>query len=157
MEAKELVFTGRTAAEARARMHEALGSDPDRIELVRSRQLRKGGFLGLGGTMGARHWYPDLDLHGDPRLDLSLHCPQDRMDLDFVEKLDPALDREEDPAAPASLAIHAIRRKEACFTESDKGYSIADPVECMLDLHELRLETQADSLYRFLESAKEQR
>ncbi len=51
MEAKDLVFTGHTAAEARARMHEVLGSDPDRIELVRSRQLRKGGFLGLGGTM----------------------------------------------------------------------------------------------------------
>lgn len=113
--------------------------------------------LGLGGTLGARHWYPDLDLHGDPRLDLSMHCPQDRMDLDFVEKLDPALDREEDPTAPASLAIHAIRRKEAYFTESGEGLPVADPVECMLDLHELRLETQADSLYRFIESTKEQR
>jgi flagellar biosynthesis protein FlhF len=32
-------------------MHEALGNDPDRIELVRSRQLRQGGFFGLGGTV----------------------------------------------------------------------------------------------------------
>jgi len=51
MEAKELIFRGRTVAEARARMHEALGNDPDRIELVRSRQLRQGGFLGIGGTL----------------------------------------------------------------------------------------------------------
>ncbi len=51
MEAKELIFRGRTVAEARARMHEVLGNDPDRIELVRSRQLRQGGFLGIGGTI----------------------------------------------------------------------------------------------------------
>ena len=112
--------------------------------------------LGLAGTLGARHWYPDLDLHGDPRLDISMHCPGDRMDLNFVEKLDPALKREEDPTAPASLVIHAIRRKEAYFTRCDEGLSIADPVECMLDLHELRLEPQADSLHRFLERGSEE-
>jgi hypothetical protein len=113
--------------------------------------------LGLAGTLGARHWYPDLDLHGDPRLDISMHCPGDHMDLNFVEKLDPALKREEDTTAPASLVIHAIRRKEPYFTQSDEGLSIADPVECMLDLHELRLEPQADSLYRFLERGKKDR
>ena len=113
--------------------------------------------LGLAGTLGTQHWYPDLDLHGDPRIDLSMHCPRDRMDLNFVEKLDRALKREEDPTAPASLVIHAIRRKEAYFTESDEGLSIADPVECMLDLHELRLEPQADSLYRFLERGEDDR
>ncbi len=51
MEAKEQVFKGRTAAEARAKMHRALGNDPDRIELVRTRQVREGGFLGLGGSV----------------------------------------------------------------------------------------------------------
>jgi flagellar biosynthesis protein FlhF len=50
MEAKDLIFRGRTVSEARARMHQALGNDPDRIELVRSRQIREGGFLGIGGT-----------------------------------------------------------------------------------------------------------
>ena len=95
-------------------------------------------------------------MHGDPRLDISMHCPGDRMDPNFVEKLDPALKREEDPTAPASLVIHAIRRKEAYFTKCDEGLSIADPVECMLDLHELRLEPQADSLHRFLEEGSEE-
>ncbi len=51
MEAKDLIFRGRTVVEARAKMHEALGNDPDRIELVRSRQLRQGGFMGFGGTI----------------------------------------------------------------------------------------------------------
>ena len=45
-----MVFRGRSAAEARERMHAALGHDLDRIELVHSRQVREGGFLGLGGT-----------------------------------------------------------------------------------------------------------
>ncbi len=112
--------------------------------------------LGLGGTMGARHWHPDLDLHGNPRLDLSMHCPGNRMDLDFVKKLDPALEREDDPTAPASLVIHAIRRKEAYFTENKEGLQIADPVECLLDLHELRLEAQAAALYQSLEQGKDE-
>jgi flagellar biosynthesis protein FlhF len=51
MQAKDLIFRGRTVAEARAKMHQALGNDPDRIELVRSRQLRQGGFLGFGGSI----------------------------------------------------------------------------------------------------------
>ena len=51
MQAKDLIFRGRTVAEARAKMHAALGNDPDRIELVRSRQLRQGGFLGFGGSI----------------------------------------------------------------------------------------------------------
>ena len=112
--------------------------------------------LGLGGTMGARHWHPDLDLHGNPRLDLSMHCPGNHMDLNFVAKLDPALEREEDPTAPASLVVHAIRRKEAYFTKNKEGLQIADPVECLLDLHELRLEAQAAALYQSLEKVKDE-
>ncbi len=71
MEAKEQIFRGRTAAEARAKMHRALGNDPDRIELVRSRQLREGGFLGLGGTavweIAARPAAPRSPGRGAPR------------------------------------------------------------------------------------------
>ena len=50
MDLNEQVFRGHTAAEARTRMHQALGRDPDRIVLVRTRQIREGGFLGFGGT-----------------------------------------------------------------------------------------------------------
>jgi hypothetical protein len=47
--------------------------------------------LAIGGVLGAKHYYPSLDLVGTPRLDLSFHCPGRRMNLGFVEKLDPAL------------------------------------------------------------------
>jgi len=99
--------------------------------------------LAIGGVLGSKHYDPDLDLVGTPRLDLSLHCPGRRMDLGFVEKLDPALKRVEDPLAPASLVVHAVRHADAQFTPRDGGLAWADPVECLLDLHEARLEIQA--------------
>src|SRR3954471_14724214 len=37
--------------------------------------------VGIGGVLGARHYDPDLDLVGVPRLDISLHSPGKQMDL----------------------------------------------------------------------------
>ena len=110
--------------------------------------------LAIGGVLGAKHYFFDLDLVGTPRLDLSLHCPGQRMNLDFIEKLDPALKRVSDPLQPASLVVHAIRHADALFTPRDGGLAWADPVECLLDLHEARLEMQAS---QFLEALQRNR
>jgi hypothetical protein len=110
--------------------------------------------LAIGGVLGAKHYYPELDLVGTPRLDLSLHCPGQRMNLDFVEKLDPALKRVEDPLAPANLVVHAMRQADAQFIPRDGGLAWADPVECLFDLHEARLEMQAA---QFLEALQRKR
>ncbi|HEX4119305.1 MAG TPA: hypothetical protein VH619_01660 [Verrucomicrobiae bacterium] len=110
--------------------------------------------LAIGGVLGAKYYYPDLDLVGAPRLDLSLHCPGQRMNLDFVEKLDPALKRVQDPLAPANLAVHAMRQADAQFIGRDGGLAWADPVECLFDLHEARLEMQAA---QFLEALQRKR
>lgn len=110
--------------------------------------------LAIGGVLGAKHYYPDLDLVGTPRLDLSLHCPGRRMNLDFIEKLDPALKRVEDPLAPANLVVHAVRHADAQFIPRDGGLAWADPVECLFDLYEARLEMQAA---QFLEALQRQR
>jgi len=103
--------------------------------------------VGIAGSSGARHWFPDLDLRGDPRLDLSIHSPAGSLDLDFIQKLDPALVRVSEPSEPASLVLHSIRRVDSLFTPSkEKGLFWADPVECLLDLYDLRFSEQAESM-----------
>jgi hypothetical protein len=99
--------------------------------------------LAVGGVIGARHYHPDLDLAGTPRLDLSLHCPAKRVDWSFVERLDPALEKTERRDEPAALVVHLVRREASLFQPGEDGLQWADPVECLLDLHEARLEAQA--------------
>ena len=105
--------------------------------------------VGIGGVEGARSYAPDLDLIGLPRLDFTIHCPDSEPDLQFVHNLDPALEPTEDPAAPCSLAIHLLRRPRSYFQER-----AADPVECLLDLQEMRLEAQARQLLRSFPATK---
>jgi hypothetical protein len=125
--------------------------------LRRLERLNLPGGLGIGGVLGARHYYPDLDLVGTPRLDVSLHCDRGRVDLGFIEKLDPALKQEDDSLKPANVVVHVVRHKDSLFTPREGGLSWADPVECLLDLHEARLESQAaqflDALQRNRPSA----
>ncbi len=110
--------------------------------------------LAVGGVIGARHYYPNLDLVGTPRLDLSIHCPGGNMDLSFIEKLDPALKQVEDPLQPVNVAVHAVQRQQSFFELVAGTLSWADPVECLLDLHEAHLESQAVDFLRALESRR---
>lgn len=105
--------------------------------------------LAVGGIEGARHYDPEIDLIGLPRLDLSLHCPGRRVDWSFIERLDPALEKTEQRDAPAVLVVHLVRRKVSLFQTDKDGMHWADPVECLLDLHEARLESQAKELLQF--------
>ena len=106
--------------------------------------------VAVGGVAAARRWHPALDLHGLPRLDLSLHMPDGGMETAFVEQLDPALV----PAprgAPPVLVLHAVPRAGSLFVPDPAGgVPWGDPVEVLLDLHELRLVQQADDLIRQL-------
>ena len=99
--------------------------------------------LAVGGVIGARHYFPELDLRGTPRLDLTLHCPNANPDLSFVNLLDPALERTEDPGEPVSLAVHVLRTRAAFFKTAGDGQPFADEVDCLLSLHDARLEAQA--------------
>jgi len=104
----------------------------------------------LGGVVGARGHFPGLDLLGLPRVDITLHCPDDRMDLGFVEKIDPGLKPCAEREAAPALVVHILRRKDSGFTSRQDGLPLADPVECLLDLHEARLETQAQEFLDYL-------
>jgi len=106
--------------------------------------------IAVGGVMGAKQYDPDLDIVGSPRLDLCVHCPDNKVDLGFVQRLDPGLERMQNPRQPARLAIHFIRRQDPLFKHGDDGFLWADPVECLLDLYHARLDQQARSFQQFL-------
>lgn len=100
--------------------------------------------LAVGGVIASRHYYPEIDLRGTPRLDLTLHCPpKEQVDLSFVERIDPALERSESKDEPTALAVHILGTKTAFFTAAVEGLPLADEVDCLLSLHDARLEAQA--------------
>jgi hypothetical protein len=113
--------------------------------------------IAIGGVIGARHHFPDLDLLGTPRIDLTVHCPDDQLDVSFVDRLDPAFALAPDRNGPPALVLHVLQRKEPFFTPGSDGLMFADPVECLLDLHEARLEQQALELFSFLEKRRKLR
>jgi hypothetical protein len=104
----------------------------------------------LGGVLGAAHHHPELDVAGLPRLDVSVHCRGRSADLSFVRRLDPALEATSDPTEPARVVVHFVRHAESLFEVPAHGLPWADPVECLMDLHEARLESQAAELVRAL-------
>jgi hypothetical protein len=107
--------------------------------------------LALGGVLGARHWHPDFDLHGTPRLDLVYHAPNGNVDLEFVRKLDPALTQVDDRSESAVLVVHPLVRAAPLFIETtERSIPWADPVETALDLCDLSLTTQANQLLTHL-------
>jgi hypothetical protein len=108
--------------------------------LRRLRQLQRQD-IAIGGVLGAKHYHPFLDLVGNPRLDLSIHSGRKAADLSFVKRLDPGLEKTVRRDEPPALVIHTIRRAESLFQSGEVPW--ADPVECLLDLHEARLESQA--------------
>ncbi len=105
--------------------------------------------IAVSGVMGAKFHYPLLDLSGDLRLDLTLHGSPN-MSLDFVRALDPALERTDDPREKPSMVIHFLTRPHAHFVTGDTGILWADPIECLTDLYEARLDYQADDMLRAL-------
>lgn len=109
--------------------------------------------LAVGGVLGARSHYPNLDLLGTPRVDLTVHCPGPRLDLSFISRIDPGLSPASFASEPAALVVHVLRRKEAWFSPLPEGGWRADPVECLLDLHEARLEAQAAEFFNALAPA----
>jgi hypothetical protein len=99
--------------------------------------------VAVGGVAGARHYVPELDLTGLPRLDLSVFAPTRDVEIGFVARMDPGLKQVTDRAEPAQLVVHFVRHAEALFTPNPGGLPWADPVECLLDLNEAGLQAQA--------------
>jgi hypothetical protein len=128
------------------------GKAPDLPALLRRVAAKAPPGLAVGGVSAARHWDPHFDLHGTPRIDLVLHAPDGRVDPARIRALDPALRPAK--AAGAVVAVHPLRRPQPLFEPATRGkLPVADPVETLLDLHELGLAEQAGQLVERLERA----
>lgn len=140
------------ASEARCTLRFADTSDQrsDAARLLRRLTLAAPTGVAVAGVAGARHYHPALDLVGLPRLDLAVHAPRREADIDFLRRLDPALTQVTDPDAPALVVLHFVRHREALFVPSQSSLPWADPVECILDLHEAGLQSQASELLEAL-------
>lgn len=108
--------------------------------------------VAIGGVEGARYYQPSLDLVGTPRIDLVVHETGVGFDLlGMVRKLDPAL-KPAEVGEPVALAVHQLFRPVSLFSSRGIDQPYADEVECLLDLQDARLESQAleflDSLTR---------
>lgn len=100
--------------------------------------------VAVAGVLGAKHYYPQLDISSSPRLDLTIHG--DNVNLDFVDQLDAGLQRSTNPDDTPQLVVHYLLRPQAFFEVDPEGTVWADPVECLADLFEARLNTQADEM-----------
>ncbi len=134
--------------------------------------------IAVSGVPGARHYCPGLDLIGTARLDLVIHLepPDTRSERGergaapaFLRRLDPALQRAERGESP-QVVLHRLYRPRSFFEKEAPASSVvreslpsweakaargtiawADPIECLLDLHEARLEAQAQEFLEHLQ------
>ena len=101
--------------------------------------------IAVGGVLGARLYLPGLDIIGTPRLDLVLHRNTSNEMTDplvWIRRLDPAL-KPAERGEPCQVVVHTLLRPESFFSELQDRLHYADEVECLLDLHESRMEQQA--------------
>lgn len=114
---------------------------PPEVLLDRLRDLGRND-IAVSGVLGARHYLPGLDLVGTPRLDLVVNARRMTGPPTFLRRLDPAL-KPAGRGEPCQVVVHTLFRPEPFFSQPENGIRWADEVECLLDLHEMRLESQA--------------
>ncbi|MFO1021018.1 MAG: hypothetical protein U0903_10015 [Planctomycetales bacterium] len=133
------------------RFRDRSGTKPSPEGLLKRLERLKPARLAVGGVLSARHWHPEFDLHGTPRLDLVYHAPEGQLNLDFVKAIDPALTQVSDFSESPILVVNPLVRASSLFAERQKaGISWADPVETALDLYDLSLATQANQFLTHL-------
>ena len=123
---------------------DASGRAPDLDALLRRTVKVTSDAIAIGGVAAARHYDRDFDLNGLPRVDVTASGS----DTSWLRSIDPALV----PATAldlrsgrVALVVHRLRRPKTGFVRDDAGHRwFTDPVEVVLDLHELRLSEQAD-------------
>lgn len=101
--------------------------------------------VAIGGVIGAKHYYPKLDLTGSPRLDLVVHGGV-KSDLEFIKKMDPALAQMNSLVEPANVVVHFLPRAESMFIKDSNGSVLADPIECLANLYQGGLDYQGEDM-----------
>jgi hypothetical protein len=132
---------------------DATGRAPNLERLLSRLRTAAPSHVAVGGVVAARFWKPDIDIDGTPRIDLCVHAPTGRRDMAFLKQVDVALTPTDEPGN-AIVVVHSLYRPVPHFTEDSRGLPIADPIEVLLDLHELRFDAQAAELRRHLRQAQ---
>jgi len=101
-------------------------------------------------VLGAKHYFPKLDINGSVRLDLSVAGHPKAVELGFIRKLDAGLVRTNDPNQTGAIAVHFLGKRVPAFEQEQNGMLWADPLECLADLYELRLDGQAQEMLHWL-------
>jgi len=135
------------------RLVDATGQRPDLDALLRRIQSKAPPDTAIGGVIAARYYDPQFDLHGTPRIDVTV---RERDDLAWLRRVDPALRPAPISQPSPALVVHRTRRKDPGFeTDSRSGRIVASPAETVLDLYDLRLTEQADQLVRAIRKGRE--
>lgn len=109
----------------------------------------------IGGVHAAHHYDPEFDLVGSLRLDICISGKLLDRAPELARQIDPALEPTPFSTANPALVIWPVHRAEPLFQhdpESDTRW--ADPVTCLLALHDARLEAQAEELIRAFEQSR---
>jgi hypothetical protein len=132
----------------------ALENKPRDIEYFNNKILNKTNFeVGFGGIIGARHYFPGINLLGIPRLDLTVQRWNNTRIENFIKSLDPGLKKVQHGELP-QIVIHNLFRNDSLFVKGG-NMVFADEIECLLDLYESRLAPQASELLEFLKHVKQ--
>lgn len=106
--------------------------------------------LALSGVIGAKHYFPELDIRGQTRLDLVATGSADSFDHEVIRELDPALELADAKAKEAAVVVHFPEQRSHTLFRVDGDKQWADPLDCLADLYEMHLDAQADEMVRFL-------
>jgi hypothetical protein len=130
------------------RFIDASGRPPDPYRLMRRLEEKAPPSVGLGGVQAARHYAPEFDLEGLPRLDITVHG---HAPLEWLEVIDPGLRLARPDELSPILVVHRALRPDPGFERaSSYGPSITSRAETLLDLYDLRLNAQAEDFVRVL-------
>ncbi len=130
--------------------HDASGRAPDPTGLLRHLVAAPPAGLAVGGVVACRHYDTLFNLNGLPRLDVVVDST---VPSDWVRKLDPALQVVAPTAPSPVLVVHPIKNLRANKIGSST-VPLANPVETLLDLYEMRLTEQAEHLVAHLRAVK---
>jgi len=103
--------------------------------------------VAVGGVVAARHYTPNFDLNGLPRIDITTYRGAS---IDWLNEADPAMDRvgmqgQSEILRSPVLVVHRVLRAAAQFdAASGARLPWAGPAETLLDLFDLRLTSQAE-------------
>lgn len=112
------------------------------------KRLRADAFpqVAVSGILGAKHYFPELDIRGDIRLDLVALGSVEAFNTDVVTELDPALELTDQTNVKPALVVHFPEARRDDNFERAGETNWADPIDCLSDLYDLRLDAQAEEM-----------